>query len=113
MIKLLNKKSNFYDKFKNYYDNILSLEYKRRYKDINLKQIILYKERNKLDIYTFAFANTKKVIYFAKNANLNKNLLNKYDEIYVKDESLKQKFIKKGINKNKIIIGNIVKKEDK
>ena len=113
MIKLLNKKSNFYDKFKNYYDNILSLEYKRRYQNIKLKQIILYKERNKLDIYTFAFANTKKVIYFAKNVNLNKNLLNKYDEIYVKDESLKQKFIRKGINKNKIIIGNIVKKEDK
>ena len=83
MIKLLNKKSNFYDKFKNYYDNILSLEYKRSYQDIRLKQIILYKERNKLDIYTFAFANTKKVIYFAKNVNLNKNLLNKYDEIYL------------------------------
>ncbi len=113
MIKLLEKKENLYNLFPNFYDRIFKFEYLRRYQDINFSKIILYNEKDKLNIYTFAYSKCKKIIYL-KNSNLNISLLNKYDLIYVKNNKELEKLIKKGIKKEKVKITDMdVKNNEK
>lgn len=104
MLKLLKKKDFLYSIFPHYYKKIFKFECLRRYQNVDFSSIVLYKEKNKLDIYTFAFSNFDKIIYLNPNQKLNFNILNKYDKIYVTSSKEMEELIKKGISKDKIFV---------
>jgi len=103
MLKLLSKFNKLYNIFPKFYDKMFKLELLRRYQDFNFSKVVLFREKNNLNIYTFAFADSHKIIYL-DSLNINSKLLDKYDEIYVKSEKGKKTLISRGIDASKIKI---------
>lgn len=101
MLKFLGKCSKLYGIFPKYYNFMFELELLRRYQDFNFSKVVVFKEKNKMNIYTFAFAKAYKIIYL-DNLNVNFGILDKYDEIYVDNEKKKAILVSKGIDKTKI-----------
>jgi len=103
LLKLLKKKPKLYKLFKKRFELIFESELGRRYSNTNLSNIVLYKEKDVLKIYLYAFFKINKVIVLGKIPKIDFDILDKYDKIVVENDK-DRIYLSKYISKEKIYL---------